>query len=183
MTPNKPAAPNAGIASRLTIGHHRPGVGEPGRSTMKTTLVFLLALLMLQVRVFAGVDNEIAETNRVVLSSGSWKPSADETQKALAAIQSFLEGTTSTNDWTKGEIKKIREHAKEYRVQFVGVVRQGRKVIWCNFFPVPRNGETDSFQDWKRQAIIVDDGGFWYWQIEYDLSAGKCLKFMSNGYA
>ena len=28
---NKPAAPNAGIASRLTIGHHWPGVGEPER--------------------------------------------------------------------------------------------------------------------------------------------------------
>jgi len=30
-TPNKPAAPNAGIASQLAIGHHRPGVGEPER--------------------------------------------------------------------------------------------------------------------------------------------------------
>jgi hypothetical protein len=29
---NKPAAPNAGIASRLTIGHNWPGVPEPGRS-------------------------------------------------------------------------------------------------------------------------------------------------------
>ena len=28
---NKPAAPNAGIASRLTIEHHWPGVGEPER--------------------------------------------------------------------------------------------------------------------------------------------------------
>ena len=32
-TPNKPAAGNAGIVSRLTIGHHWPGVPEPGRST------------------------------------------------------------------------------------------------------------------------------------------------------
>jgi hypothetical protein len=30
-TPNKPAAPNAGIASQLTVEHHWPGVGEPGR--------------------------------------------------------------------------------------------------------------------------------------------------------
>ena len=29
--PNKPAAPNAGIACRLAIGDHLPGVGEPGR--------------------------------------------------------------------------------------------------------------------------------------------------------
>jgi hypothetical protein len=30
-SPNKPAAPNAGIASRLTIEHRWPGVGEPER--------------------------------------------------------------------------------------------------------------------------------------------------------
>ena len=29
--PNKPAAGNAGIASRLTIQHHCPGVPEPER--------------------------------------------------------------------------------------------------------------------------------------------------------
>ena len=31
LWPNKPAAPNAGIASWLAIGRHWPGVGEPGR--------------------------------------------------------------------------------------------------------------------------------------------------------
>ena len=34
MTPNKPDAPNAGISSRLNIGHHWPGVGEPERYAM-----------------------------------------------------------------------------------------------------------------------------------------------------
>jgi hypothetical protein len=29
---NKPAAPNAGIASRFAVAHHWPSVGEPGRS-------------------------------------------------------------------------------------------------------------------------------------------------------
>ena len=33
---NKPAAPNARIAPRLTIGHHWPGVGEPGRLGVRT---------------------------------------------------------------------------------------------------------------------------------------------------
>jgi hypothetical protein len=32
---NKPAAPNAGIASQLTIEHHWPGVPEPERSTTR----------------------------------------------------------------------------------------------------------------------------------------------------
>ena len=31
ISPNKPGAPSAGIASWLTIGYRWPGVGEPGR--------------------------------------------------------------------------------------------------------------------------------------------------------
>ena len=36
--PNKPAAPNAGIASRLAVEHHRPGVGEPERCRFHTLM-------------------------------------------------------------------------------------------------------------------------------------------------
>jgi hypothetical protein len=36
-SPNKPAAPNAGIAFRLPIEHHWPGVGEPGRWALQLT--------------------------------------------------------------------------------------------------------------------------------------------------
>jgi hypothetical protein len=44
--PNQPAAPNAGIASQLLIGHHWPGVGEPGRSAfMKINALVLLILV------------------------------------------------------------------------------------------------------------------------------------------
>ena len=40
-TSNKPAAPNAGIASRLAIEHHWPGVGEPERSAYEKTMKIL----------------------------------------------------------------------------------------------------------------------------------------------
>jgi len=39
--PNKPAAGNAGIASQLTIGLHRPGVPEPGCSASKKTSIIV----------------------------------------------------------------------------------------------------------------------------------------------
>lgn len=157
--------------------------GHRGRSTMKPLLVLLFAVLIVDSRAVAGLATDIAQTNQVILSAGSWKPSLEETQKALAAIQVFLDKPSSTNDWTKSEIKKIREHTKKYRVQFMGVVREGRRVIWCNFFPAPRKDEKDHFQEWKQQEIMVDDGGFWFWQIDYDPSTGKCSKFTSNGYA
>ena len=31
---NKPAAGKAGLARQLTVGHHCPGLPEPGRSTI-----------------------------------------------------------------------------------------------------------------------------------------------------
>jgi hypothetical protein len=42
---NKPAAGNAGIASQLTIGHHWPGVPEPGRSAQRNAVVKSTLLL------------------------------------------------------------------------------------------------------------------------------------------
>jgi hypothetical protein len=146
---------------------------------MKPILIFLFALLTLESRAVAGLDTAIPQTNRVILSSGRWKPSGEQTQRALAAIQAFLEKQTATNDWKVREIKKILEHEKEYRVQFVGIERDGKKLIWCNFFPA-----TGVFgANWKREKVMVMDGGFSFWQIEYDPNSGQCLNFSSNGYA
>jgi len=147
-------------------------------STMKTILVFLFGFMVLQGFAFAGIGADIAETNRVILTSGRWNPSVDEAQKALTAIQAFLETRNSTNDWDRSDIENILKHTKEYRVQFVGIIRDGKKLIWCNFFP-----KEDGFDYWKRQEVRVMDGGFWFWRIEYDPSTGKCLNFAINGYA
>jgi hypothetical protein len=99
------------------------------------------------------------------------------------AIQAFLEKPTFEDEYTKGEIKEILKHAKQYRVQFVGIERDGKKYIWCNFFPAPRKGEEDYHPDWKRREVQVLDGGFDYWRIKYDPKTGKCHDFYSNGYA
>ncbi len=153
---------------------------QAGRSVIKSLLVLLVASLILEVRAVAGLEADIPQTNRVILSSGRWKPSAEETRKALAAIQTFLE-RPSTNAWENSEIPKILKHTKEYRVQFFGIVRDGNRLIRCNFFPAPRQGEQEHYQDWQRQEIMVLDGGFWFWQVEYEPSTGKCLNFTSNG--
>jgi hypothetical protein len=150
---------------------------------MRAILGTLLALLAVEVAALAGLDADIPKANRAILTSGRWTPSADETQKALVATQAYLEKPDSFYEYQKLEIKKILKHTKEYRVQFVGVERDGKKYIWCNFFPVPRKGQEDTFKDWKRQEVMMEDGGFRYWQIEYDPKTGKCHKFSSNGYA
>ena len=148
---------------------------------MKTILV-ILASVVLQVCAHAGIETDIPQTNRVVLKSGAWRPTPEQTQKSLLSIESFLNQPDTTNSWKKAEIKKILANTKRYRVQFVGVVHAGRKVIWCNFFPAPYNGE-GAFKYWKKEKVEVEDGGFRFWQIYYDPSTDKCSEFASNGYA
>ena len=146
---------------------------------MNNILSLLLALLGFQSCSFAATITDISDANRVILSSGSWKPSTDEASNALVAIQHFLDEGNVANERNKGEITKILQYANEYRVQFEGRKLNGRKVIWCNFFRADEN----QYKNWKRQKVDVDDGGFRYWQISFDPSSEKCEMFFSNGYA
>jgi hypothetical protein len=124
----------------------------------------------------------IPARNRAVLQSGDWTPTRMETQKALRSIQSFLENASPAHP-KKSDIAEILANSKRYRVQFIGVVRNGKKIIFCNFFRAPRRGEEDDDPEWKREKVVVEDGGFWYWRINYEPSEDKASDFACNGYA
>lgn len=82
------------------------------------------------------------------------------------------------------QIHLIRQHARQYRVQFVGRYRKGKKVVLCNFFPIRFPEEKDDgFSYWKQQLVEVTDNGFWFWRIEYESQLDRCMGFTSNGYA
>ena len=146
------------------------------------TLFAILASFVIHQCALAGFETDIPATNRVILKSKSWTPTADQAQKALASIQSFLSKPATTNEYQLREIRKILANSRNYRVQFVGMIRDGRKIIWCNFFPAAGKGK-DEFEDWRKERIEVEDGGFYYLKIEYDPATGECSKFHPNGYA
>ena len=125
---------------------------------------------------------QIAPDNMVILTTdypckSTWTPTDDDVQKALLKIYEFIDNPSGANDLENKEIIKIKNKFSSYKVQFVGVEINGEKRIWCNFFC------SDSFDYWKKNVVIVDDGGFCFWQIEYDYKTGKCINFISNGYA
>jgi hypothetical protein len=148
---------------------------------MKIILASAAFLLTLQGSALGGIDTDIPQANQVILTTGDWAPTVEATQRALKAIQSFLERPTSGDQRSREEIKYTLENTRRYRVQFVGLIRQKRTVVWCNFFPAPGTGEIDEFKDWKHRVVNVSDGGYWYWQIDYDLITGRCLHFWANG--
>ena len=129
----------------------------------------------------AEVKQTIPTEQRVILK-GVWTPPAAEMDKALDAVDAFLKKPVGATQWQIGEIRQIRANIAKYRVQLVGDVRNGKKVLFCNFIRSPDKGEVDSFAHWKRSLVQVSDGGFWYWSICIDTATGKCFEFNSNGY-
>lgn len=115
-----------------------------------------------------------------------WKPKSPELKAVNYAILKFLNNAHSNENLTafqKEEIKKILKQINHYRVQYLGVYIDGKKRIWCNFFPVPEDNSEDYLKFWKSEVVLVFDGGYYFWQIEYDVETQKCLNFISNGYA
>jgi hypothetical protein len=60
----------------------------------------------------------------------------------------------------------------------VGIEVDGEKRIWINSFFAD-----DSFPDWKRIPVDVEDGGRYFWQIEYHPLEDECTDFYVHGEA
>ena len=146
-------------------------------------IISTLALLsLLPVLSPGGGGTGIRPENQAILT-GAWTPTAELTAKALLAIQTFLENPKDQSDWSKKQIGKILENGSRYRVQFIGVEENGRRILRCNFFPESSPDGREMFPQWKERMIFVLDGGFWFWRVDYDIETGECSNFESNGNA
>jgi len=65
-----------------------------------------------------------------------------------------------------------------YKRQYVASINsRGEKVVWVNFF-------CESWEiDWKKNLIIVDDGGNCFLNLKIKLTTGKYYEFRVNGFA
>jgi len=95
-----------------------------------------------------------------------WTPSESDVAGAFPRIQAFL----------KSEAPSIASRLTQYRCQYFGIVVEGKKRIYCNFFY--RDG---GIANWKSEPLFVEGGGDWYFQLEYDLVSEKCLNLQING--
>lgn len=103
-----------------------------------------------------------------------WHPTKKETDKALTRIHEYLLSKRKSNS----EIDSIIKHRKEYGVQFVGIIRNKKKYIFCNFFRFD-----EDFSNWRNSMVFVFDGGFWFWNIEYNIGDDTCDSLSINGVA
>lgn len=115
----------------------------------------------------------IADSDYSTDTNKYWIPDERQTDKALDAVFVYLQSSKDNNV----EVVNILKNRDKFRVQFVGIVRNNNKVIFCNFFPINNNDKSES---WKKYYQLTKDGGFWFWNIEYDLKENKCRNIVIN---
>jgi len=154
------------------------------RTTAATILILLAITPPLALAAKGPAKTVVLDSAAFVHADDFWTPAPEDMEKALSAISAFLQNPDKHEDvieaWTtdleyaRGEIKNIYRNYSDFGVQVVGIVIDGKKRIHCNFGPAKEVGD---------DYMLVLDGGFWYWRIEYDMETGGLLNLSIQGYA
>jgi hypothetical protein len=102
---------------------------------------------------------------------GTWMP-ADADVKAIESRLSQISKLRSSDE---EDGRQMRNPEKYYR-QYVGIMAGKHKFIYINAFcddPPPSY--------WKKQLVVVYDGGTCYWNVIYDTVSGEFSYLQING--
>jgi hypothetical protein len=99
----------------------------------------------------------------------TWTPDKNEIIKLEARIKAYLKKAAakrSPNLWSK---------LATYKRQYVGIMRDGRKLIFSNFFCTAYD------MDWKTKPVAIDDGGDCFFTVLYDSASASFSALQING--
>lgn len=102
----------------------------------------------------------------------AFRPSKAEVRAMLAALPAALAADA------RPQGPSIDRPLSDWRGQYVGIIRDGRRYIYGNFLPV---GSGDGPNDWTTKALIVCDGGPRFWGAEFDIAANRIIHLAYNG--
>jgi len=128
--------------------------------------VFLLVLGFTK-PAHAGIT-DIPLKRQVILNplDSPWRPTQSQVEKCLPIIQAYLE---------RRKDSYILTRTPGYFVQFWGVLKDGKRAIFCNFFRPHGN--------WRGTKVVVEDGGCDFWRATCDSNGTTVLAFDCNGWA
>lgn len=115
-------------------------------------------------------------------AEGFWTPTASQLREVERALPTFLRMQTQTRPTSK-ELLELIVLAPKSRRQYVGMILNGKKVIWVNGIPQEPRKDIDPFSNWKREIIDVSDGGPKFWGVVYDVDKHSFEKLILNGSA
>jgi hypothetical protein len=104
-----------------------------------------------------------------------WSPAKADIHKIESGLPAYLQENKSAFYMTDAP---VWDQLDEYKSQYVGVVLEGRKIIYASY--LCRIGEDTN---WKENFIFVADGGACYFQFKFDTSTGEFFDLLVNGEA
>jgi hypothetical protein len=111
-----------------------------------------------------------------------WTPTARQLREIERALPNFLRMQTQARPTTK-ELIELLVLAPKSRRQYVGMIVDGKKVIWVNGIPQKPRKDLDPFANWKREIIDIADGGPRFWGVVYDVDKHSFDRLILNGSA
>lgn len=105
-------------------------------------------------------------------TTGYWRP----TREHALAIQEGLPNFLQTNAGSfRAQGTPVWERLEEYQSQYLGITLDGRRIVFANYFC------TDAGQNWRKEFILVMDGGKCFFQFMYDADTGEFFHLRVNG--
>lgn len=111
------------------------------------------------------------------LGESTWQPGETDILALEAALPAALRAQPPRSGGSE-----LARAPEGWRRQYVGIVRGGRRFVYGSFFPTEatRHGEPGR---WRREPMIVCDGGPAFFGVEYDVDAGRIVHLAYNGMA
>jgi len=151
----------------------KPPVGIPMLNTAKTPESPTVMTDQNWVIITKKHAEETGVSSWLVESDGFWTPSVDDILKLEGKIAGYL----SQNSSYFYHQPPVWERLDEYQRQYVGLEREGRLIIYGNYFC------NSGGVDWQQKLVVVIDGGECFFQVEYDVESGFFIKLLVNGEA
>ena len=106
-----------------------------------------------------------------------WTPSRRQIDDLERALPGFLR-TEDARSRDHDLWPPIEPRLRHYGRQYVGLVRDGRRIIWVNAFIM--DGVIPP-EHASKQGIRTNEGGNRFWRVDYDPASGTFANFHTNG--
>ena len=104
-----------------------------------------------------------------------WTPTAEQVVELESKLSDYLKSTAPAR------APELWKKLDQYKRQYVGIVVEGRRLIYANF--ICDGVIKESFRDWKSRPIQVDDGGDCFFEVDYEPATGQFSELMVHGEA
>jgi hypothetical protein len=98
-----------------------------------------------------------------------WDPSGEQIQKLELLLPKYVGNDAGQKLRIPGNV--------EYHRQYIGIVVNGKRLIYGNFYPA----DFPDYLDEKSRPVVVCDGGPAFWGIVFDPEANLFLDLKVNG--